>query len=228
MSGVQSRPDIVRAIRRSRAARAAMRSRRWRATAFIAGLAMVLAGAGTFTLAGLNGSNVVQAAVNQAKSLADLLDQRSPGARTKAELTKTKHARALARRMAAAPKVRQPPAAPPKVAMPDLAQLLESPPPLAPVSLEQPLPLTAISSPPPLAAIIAPPPGGGGVVIPPGGGGGGPVTSPTELPKEPVISPSAVPEPSTWATMLFGFGLIGWRIRASRRRLSASQRARAS
>ena len=118
--------------------------------------------------------------------------------------------------MAAGPKAHQPAAPSPKVNMPDIAQLLESAPPLAAVSLAQPLPLEAISSPPPLAAIIAPPPGGGGVVIPPGGGG--PVTFPTELPREPVTQPSAVPEPATWAMMLLGFGLIGWRVRAVHRR----------
>jgi hypothetical protein len=192
-----------------------MRLRRWRAIAIIGGLAAALAGAGTLTIAGLNGSNVVHEAVSRAKSLADLLDQRSPGARTEGELTKTKHARALARkRMAAGPKAHQPTAPAPKVNMPDIAQLLESAPPLAAVSLDRPLPLEAISSPPPLAAIIAPPPGGG-IVIPPGGG---PVTFPTELPREPVTQPSAVPEPATWAMMLLGFGLIGWRVRAVYRR----------
>lgn len=195
-----------------------MRSRRRRAIAIVGGLAVALGGAATLTVAGLNTSNVVHAAMNRAKSLAELLDQRSPGARSEGELTKTKHARALAKqRMAAGPKVHQPAALAPKVSMPDIAQLLESPPPLAPVSLGQPLPLTAISSPPPLAAIIAPPPGGGGVVIPPGGGGG-PATFPTELPREPVTPPSAVPEPATWAMMLLGFGLIGWRVRAVHRR----------
>ena len=195
-----------------------MRLRRWRAIAIIFGLAVALGGAGTLTIAGLDGGNVVHAAMSRAKSLADLLDQRSPGARTEGELTKTKHARALAKqRMAAGPKTHQPVAPPPRVNMPDIAQLLESAPPLAPVSLDQPLPLAAISSPPPLAAIIAPPPGGGGAVIPPGGGGG-PVTFPTELPREPVAPPSAVPEPATWAMMLLGFGLIGWRVRAVHRR----------
>lgn len=211
-----SEPNVARAIRRSRDARAAMRSRRRRAVAITAGIAVALAGVGTFSLAGLTGRDLAHAAVNQAKSLAELLDQRSPGARTQGNLTKTKHARALAKqRLAAAPKLHQPPAVPPKVNMPDLAKLLESPPPLAPISLEQPLPITAISSPPPLAAIIAPPPGGGGVITPPGGGS---VTFPTELPKEPVLPPSAVPEPATWAMMLFGFGMIGWRMRATNRR----------
>src|SRR5579864_5879650 len=93
MHSVQSKPDIVRAIRRSREARAAMRRRRWRAIAIIGGFAVALGGAGTLTIAGLNGSNVVHAAMSRAKSLADLLDQRSPGARTEGELTKTKHAR---------------------------------------------------------------------------------------------------------------------------------------
>src|SRR5258707_712652 len=50
---------------------------------------------------------------------------------------------------------------------------------------------------------------------PPPGDGGGPVRFPTSEPRE-ELSPSAVPEPGTWAMMLFGFGMIGWRVRRRR------------
>src|SRR6185312_514795 len=208
MHGDKHQRDVARAIRRSRKARAAMRARR-RRTALVGVLAVALAGAGTFFVTGVTGSDLAHAAVSQAKSLTDLLDARSPGERTEAQLTKTKRARALAKhRVGPAAVHRQP-----SKQMVELAQLLTSQP-LAPVSLEQPLPLSAISSPTPLQTII----GGGGGVMPPGGGGGGPVTFPTTQPRQVITGPSAVPEPGTWATMLLGFGFIGWRMRRRTRR----------
>jgi len=205
MHGDKHQRDVARAIRRSRKARAAMRARR-RRTALVGVLAVALAGAGTFFVTGVTGSDLAHAAVSQAKSLTDLLDARSPGERTEAQLTKTKRARALAKhRVGPAAVHRQP-----SKQMVELAQLLTSQP-LAPVSLEQPLPLSAISSPTPLQTII------GGGVMPPGGGGGGPVTFPTTQPRQVITGPSAVPEPGTWATMLLGFGFIGWRMRRARR-----------
>src|SRR5437588_655277 len=56
--------------------------------------------------------------------------------------------------------------------------------------------------------VVDPAGGGGG-----GGGAGGRITFPTAEPKEAL----PVPEPGTWATMLFGLGLIGWRIRRGRK-----------
>ena len=58
--------------------------------------------------------------------------------------------------------------------------------------------------------------GGGGGGIGGGGGGGGAIAGPAPVP--PVIS--AVPEPSTWALLIFGFGAIG----ASLRRANALSR----
>ena len=81
---------------------------------------------------------------------------------------------------------------------------------------------------PPVASSAAPPPGGstGGPVssIPGtfgtlpgggGGGGGGSITGP--IPPTPPIA--VVPEPTVWAFLILGFGLIGSGLRRSRRRM---------
>jgi hypothetical protein len=207
MYRVDTRPDVARAIRRSRKARAAMRARQRRITLMV-GVAVALAGAGTLSISGVTGSDLAHAAVTHAKSLADLLDARSPGERTEARLTKTKHARPLAK-----PRIRsaQRPQ-PPKQQTLAIATLLTSPP--LPVGLQPPLPLATVSSPPSLAMIVGGGGGGGGGggVLPPTGGEG-PVTFPTSQPRQPVTGPSPLPEPGSWAIMLLGFGLIGWRVR---------------
>jgi len=210
-------PNIAAAIRRSQEAREELRRRRRRNAAFVGALA--LAAPLSLAFADFGGASMVEAAVSKAQSLADMLNQRSPGERTAAQLTKTKHKQiALAR---SRPLVRKP-AAPPLAPNPhELANILMPPPALVPAPLGQ----VAIGPPPGLDTIVAPPPGNS-IVIPPGGGGGGtpggggggtpgggpPATNPTP----PAIITSAVPEPATWMTMLFGFGLIGWRIRRGR------------
>jgi hypothetical protein len=215
MYRVDTQPDVARAIRRSRRARAAMRSRQRRVTLAV-GLAVALAGVGTLSVTGVTGSDLAQAAVTQAKSLADLLNARSPGERTQAQLTKTKRAKPLARpRMRPAQHAQAP-----KEQMVEFASLLTSTP-LA-VGLERPLPLTAVSPPPSLAMVVTGGGGGGGGggVLPPTGGDG-PVTFPTPQPREVITAPSAVPEPGTWATMLLGFGFIAWQVRRRPRPLAA-------
>ena len=165
-----------------------------------------------FSLASLGGADLAQAAVNRAKSLVDLLDQRSPGARTEAELTKTKHLReALAdRESAVVPK--------------NLAEVLAPPvPTLVPVDINTAAPLTELASALPPGIILAPPPMGiitppGGVIIPPGGGGqtpppGPPDTPPPGPPHTPPPGPPPLPEPGTWMTMILGFGMVGWLLR---------------
>jgi hypothetical protein len=65
---------------------------------------------------------------------------------------------------------------------------------------------------------------GGGVVDPswpttPGGSGTSPINPPGgNSPASPPETSGAVPEPASWATMLFGFGLIGSALRARRAR----------
>ena len=215
MFQTESRPDIARALQRSRDARSAIRSRRRRLAIVGLILATALAGGGVWSLEGLTGNDVVQAAVSHAKSLVDLLDQRSPGARTEGTLTKTKtkHARPLAKERRAPIAAHLPSILPPNPNAVQLVQLVTAPP-------SKPLPDIAFSPPPSLGAIIAPPPGA--PVIPPGGGG--PVTPPLVQPPQEVLPPSPLPEPGTWAMMLIGFGLIGWQ---ARRKAAAAATARA-
>jgi hypothetical protein len=192
-----------------------MRTRQRRITVAV-GLAVALAGAGTLSVTGVTGSDLAQAAASQAKSLADLLNARSPGERTEAQLTKTKHARPLAKPRMRSAQHRQAP----KEQTVEIANLLISKP--LPVGLERPLPLTLVSPPPSLAMVVTGGGGGGGGggVLPPTGGGG-PVTFPTTQPREVITAPSAVPEPGTWATMLLGFGIIAWQVRRRARPLAA-------
>jgi hypothetical protein len=196
---------------------------RRRRRSLVAGTALSLAVAAgmVFSLASIGGADLAQAAVSRAQSLVDLLDQRSPGARTEAELTKTKHAKeALAdRETAIVPK--------------NLAEVLAPPvPALVPVDIDAAAPITELASALPPGIILAPPPGGivtppgGGVIIPPGGGGKTPPPGPPSGPPEtPPAGPPPLPEPGTWMTMILGFGLIGWVLRrekvAGRRRRTA-------
>jgi len=64
-----------------------------------------------------------------------------------------------------------------------------------------------VGTPPGVPPVGGPPPES----FPPGGGGGPP-------------PPSAVPEPSTWATMIVGFGTVGLLLRLARRRTGAARR----
>lgn len=199
--------NISVAIARSRRIREAQRTRRRRLA--LAACACALAGFPlSLSLFGVSRGDMVHAAAAGAESLSDLLNHRSPGERTAAQLTKTKHARALAKRAAK-------PAAPHLAAAPadfdNLASLLRSPPPV-----EVAPSFADIAATLPQSGIIAVPGvggggGGGGGVIPPGGGGGI-VTIPTSEPHSPIpVTP--LPEPGTWATMLLGFALLGWRVR---------------
>jgi len=224
MTDVDTSANIARAIARSRRARRAMQTRR-RRLALAAGACIAAAVPLSFSLLGVSANDLADAAVTQAKSLSDLLDGRSPGERTAAQLTKTKHKRSSASALFSriAPPDRgetAPPAAGGGEDLNEASQLLAGAPPIA---VAPPIAEVAFN-PPTLAAIIggsgpgnasAPPSGGG---APPSGGGppangGGPVSFPTSEPREPLTPVSAVPEPGTWATMLLGFGLLGWRLR---------------
>jgi hypothetical protein len=193
-----------------------MQRRRRRSLVAGTALSLTVAAGMVFSLASLGGADLAQAAVSRAKSLVDLLDQRSPGARTEAELTKAKQAKeALADRE-------------PRLVPKNLAEVLAPPvPPLAPVDIDAAAPITELASALPPGIILVPPTGvvvtppGGGVITPPGGGGNTPPPGP---PHAPPPGPPPLPEPGTWMTMILGFGVVGWLLRrdraAGRRRLT--------
>src|SRR4051812_43136258 len=89
MNGGVHRPDIAQAIRRATRTRLAIRRRRRRALTLVIGLPLsAVVGFGIWT-ANASGVDVAQVAARHAADLVDLLNQRSPGARTAAQLTKT-------------------------------------------------------------------------------------------------------------------------------------------
>ena len=162
--------------------------------------------------------------IDAAKSLMALLEDRSPGDRTAAELTKTKK-KAAGPEQRALGKINKPEAPPEFV-----EAIVPSPPPAIEDVPPFPVALAGLG---PLVEVPPPPPGGGGIITPAatggggGGGGGGTENPPPENPPptenppgEPTPHenpPPVVPEPSTWATMLLGFGLTGWLMRRRRR-----------
>jgi hypothetical protein len=247
MERANFRPDIQRALARSREARAARRRRR-RGFILLACASILVGGGTAFSIAGFDAGDAVEAAVSNANTFAQLLSQRSPGSRTSAELTKTKRAqRALPKVRVAAPVTNKvEPLVPAAV---ELAQVLLPPP--VPGELTPPVAMIDAGSPPTLGGIVGPPgssfpsPGGGVNLTPPGGtppppGGdattvppGGsddtpgetvnpptanpPVSFPKDEPRE-TLPVTPLPEPGTWATMLLGFGLIGWQLRRQSKR----------
>lgn len=177
----------------------------------MAGTAVSLAAAlgMAFSLTSFAGADFAGAAVTGAKSLIDLMDQRSPGARTEGELTKTKHAKeAQADRLPIVPN--------------NLAEVLAPPADsLVPVDIGPPTPVIELASTLPPGIILVPPasPPGGGTVTPPGGGvtpPGGGDTPPPGPPGPPPPGPPPLPEPGTWMTMILGFGVVGWLLRRDR------------
>jgi PEP-CTERM motif len=215
---VDNRTNISGAIARSRRMRAAMRRRRQR----LALAACLAAAAGvplSLSFVGVTGNDVVHAAVSGANSVADLFDKRSPGERTAAQLTKTKHAKRPS--SAVAPPDRQPMASPMarKHDFDDVAHLLVGAPPMADIA---PPVEHASADIPTIAGLIGSNPdvtgtlsggGGGGGGVGGGSGGGGSPSFPTSEPRQPLTPVAPVPEPGTWATMLLGFAMLGWRMR---------------
>lgn len=136
------------------------------------------------------------AAVQHAKGFLQLIQQRSPGKRTRAQLTKMQHKPKLVLRERALPKIRPPaPVFPVVEEPPPLIDLVSSIPP-APVAFEFAEVVPPTQTPPPEVPIPLTP-----LVVPP-------IVTPP-----PVITPSAVPEPSSWMLLLLGFGLLGWLLR---------------
>src|SRR4051794_4322705 len=213
--------NVSRAIARSRAVRASAVRRR-RRMAMLAGSLALVVGVPIAWVMAEPAAAVAASVTDQARDLADLLGQRSPGTRTQAELTK--HARIAAKtRAQPKPAPHEPTGDAPKTA--ELVDLLS--PPLAPVAVVAERLAPPFSPPPPAAVAVggegppppfAPPPTLNAIVgstpvitsfsPPGGGGGGGPAHFPTTEPRDELPPTSAVPEPGTWAMMLFGFGVI--------------------
>jgi hypothetical protein len=200
--------------RRSGVRNAVVRKRRLAVASALAVLFLAVAAA--LPVPSLGGNSIAVAAVQRAKSLVELMHQRSPGKRTVAHLAVIKHKK-VAVHERALPKLRK---APPQLAaMPPFAT--ELPPALVDlVAPPLPVQIASLEAVPvgPFATTVGPPgfflPPPGGFVVPPG-------QAPTPTPPvvtppvvtPPVITPQAVPEPGAWALMLLGFGLIGWSLR---------------
>lgn len=164
-------------------------------------------------------------ALAKASDMAAMLAERSPGARTTAELTKTKrkhlasqpHERALG-------KIRRPvlpsqflKALAPGLETADVPPVVDLNPLIGPIA--PPITLAEISP----GDTLAGPPGPGSPGFPgiPIAGGGGPIFSPPPTNTPPLILPPAVPEPATWAMMLLGFLGLGVQLRRVRAKLPA-------
>jgi hypothetical protein len=214
------RAEIARKIARRRA-----RARR-RPILLAGGAAATVALTTALSIASFTGVDLANAAVERAKSLAELMSARSPGERTQGALTKTKHKAVVLAEREAPPAIVPPVAsladamAPPLAALmpvsvevPPIAQLVPPPPPgvsfTTPPGVFTPpccslVPLT----PPPPGPPPPPPPG-----PPPPPPPGPPPPPPPGPPPPPPPPPPAVPEPGTWMTMVVGFGLTGWLMR---------------
>lgn len=212
---MDNRANISKAIARSRGMRRAMHRRR-RRLVLAACLATAAGAPFSLSLVGVSGNDMVHAAVNGASSLADLFDKRSPGERTAAQLTKTKHAKRPTSAMA--PPDRRPiaPTLMGRHHFDEVADILvgappptvEIAPPVQEASIDIPTIAGLIGSSP---DVVGTPSGGGDGGS--GGGGGGSSTFPASEPHQPLTPVAAVPEPGTWATMLLGFAMLGWRMR---------------
>lgn len=216
-------------------------SRETKLVAALAGLVIIVGGSAAALSEDVSG---VRAAASE--SVTALIGGRSPGKRSDAKLTKTKRALLRApnpRSMVLARTTRKPLMIIPnglgapmkKIASASSPESAVLPPIIGSPEVIEALPMPA--GPPASSEVIggftapAAGMGGGGVVAPPGVGGGAvlPVAGSVVPPvgggvRTDVVTPpalvSAVPEPETWATMIIGFGAIGWSLRRRRKRAS--------
>jgi hypothetical protein len=189
-------------------------SRRRNAALVSSAFALVALGSAT----ALGGSALRSSLAAAVTDTRDLIAERSPGLRTRADMSKGKPRLAEARTARALPRT------------------VDARP---PVAAPLPAPAEAIAAP-----LVAPGTGAPGVIIPgegaPGGvavpagggpflfapvpgpaiiGGGGGIVigspAPEATPAPPVVQPPPIPEPAQWAMMILGFGVVG---AATRRR----------
>jgi hypothetical protein len=159
------------------------------------------------SIATFPGTNLASAALQRAKSFLELVEQRSPGRRTQAHLTKIKHRIAARPHERALPKVRMAlpilPLAPPLA----LFDLVAPPPPVHIASIEDIPILPLIAQTPFQPGPFSPPPS---FIVPP-------MQTPSFAPPVVNLPTAPVPEPGTWASMLLGFALIGWTLQRRRK-----------
>jgi hypothetical protein len=154
--------------------------------------------------------DAADAGLDNIKTVAAMLADRSPGQRPEGALANLKAKKQPALRERALPKLHR--------SESPLAGIVGTPP-VPPIEMPAATPLYNVVTSPPIAQTLVP--GGSGGSSPPSEaptpGGGGGVVVPPETPIVPVtpVTPvtPAVPEPNTWAMMLVGFGLLGWAIR---------------
>jgi hypothetical protein len=160
--------------------------------------------------------------VQSVRGFLALMQDRSPGARTTAELTKTEEKsqaiaaadRTLPSRSNSAP-VKATGAVAPAALVPPTGLIEQVP--LDYVASVAPLP-DLFQVPPSFSSGLPPPAGSGG--IPPNGGGGVPGLPGGGSVMPPGVSPPApVPEPATWLMLLSGFGMLGFRARRRARKV---------
>lgn len=181
---------------------------------------MAIAAALSVAIPGLSQSvhDGIDKGIRGVQTVAAMLAERSPGARSVGELAQLKHKRQAALHQHALPKIRGP------YTPPSAYQALSSPPPVA-LLPPPPAPLFAtVAGGPEVITPVGGTPGGSfgppvfAGIPSPGGGGGGAFTPPivtAVTPQVPVTPAAPVPEPASWAMMLLGFGLMGAALRYS-------------
>ena len=199
-----------------RARREKLEATRRRRKILAAGGALTIVFAAPLSIAAYMGVDANFPGIEAAKSFMAMMADRSPGDRTKGELTKTKHAAAAdVPTQRALGKITKP--EPPKEFVDAIAPAVPVIEELPPVAMKDDIGPILLTPQPPGGGIIIPP-----QAPPPGGGGPNPPPPPPEVEPPPPPPPPAVPEPGTWATMLLGFGLAGWALRRRRRQTTAA------
>lgn len=203
------------------------------------GLAAVAAGI-SFGSGAITQSDVSTMGAQAARNFMQLIDARSPGERTEAQLTKSKKKAAALPSQRALGKVFPPEAerrfadaltATPRSVpiIPEVPLLAEAVPPAvlfgAPAAVVPATPIAGVVLPPVVGGPSTPgapgAPGGPGSPGTPGTPGQPGLPDTGVTPTVPPIVPP-IPEPGTWASMLLGFAIMGLSIRRRRQRVTAA------